>query len=78
MKQQNKIFFSTIMQRLSQQVGFEVRPNRLAVLIHGWMKKHPEQAPSYNTLFARKKKDGQPWLSRQETDNLARYAGYQI
>ena len=78
MTQTNKIPLTTVMERLSEAVGWEVRPKHIAVLIHGWRKKKPHEAPSVATLYERKKKDGFAWLTRQETADLSRYAGYEI
>ena len=78
MRQTNKIPLTTLLERLSTAMNYPLGMNHLAVLIHGWMKKHPEQAPLFSTLSMRKRKDGYPWLNEQETRFFSEYAGYDL
>ena len=78
MKETNKIPFTVICERLSKALGYDFRLSHLAVLMHGWRKKHPDEATEFSTLRMRKKKDGEPWLTTQEAQLLSLYAGYKI
>ena len=78
MKQERKIPFTVICQRLSKAIKAPVGMNHLAILMHGWHKRHPDEAPPFGTLRMRKKKDGYPWLTTQEAQLLGVYAGYKI
>ena len=78
MKSSNKIPLSEVTARLAKATGFDFRTNHLAVLIHCWTKKHPDQAPGVSTLAMRKRKDGYAWLRQSEIVDLGRYAGYDI
>ena len=73
-----KIPLSTVGERLSRRLNYPVGMNHLAVLIHGWRKKHPDQAPNFSTLYERKKNDGYAWLTPLETAFLGHYAGYDL
>lgn len=78
MKQSNKIPLSLIRERLSKAIDYPLGNNHIAVLVHGWMRRHPEQAPDVSTLRKRKNKDGFTWLTHREAIDLAHYAGYKI
>jgi len=78
MHKTRKIPFSVLVERLSAQVGAPLGMNHLAVLMHGWRKKYPGQAPEFHTLRMRKVKDGFPWLSYSEALLLEQYAGYKL
>ena len=78
MKADKKIPFTTLIERLEKALNYPVGMNHLAILIHGWSKRHPEQAPLFSTLSMRKRKDGYPWLTETETHFLSRYAGYDL
>ena len=78
MKDAGKIPITTVLERLSKAVHYPLGMNHFAVLMHGWEKKHPDQAPPYHTLFQRKRLAGCTWLTRQEVADLGRYAGYNL
>ena len=78
MKSDKKIPLTTLVLRLGTAMNYPIGMNHLAVLIHGWMKRHPDQAPLFSTLSMRKRKDGYPWLTEKETAFLSRYAGYDL
>ena len=73
-----KIPLTEVTERLGRRLNYHVGMNHLAVLIHGWRKKHPDQAPSFEALRQRKIKDGWPWLTPAETAFLSAYAGYDL
>lgn len=73
-----KIPLTTVAERLGRAMDYTIGMNHLAVLIHGWGKRHPDEAPTFSTLSMRKKKDGEAWLSRRELSDLSRYAGYDL
>lgn len=73
-----KIPLTTVAERLGRAMNYTIGMNHLAVLIHGWAKRHPDEAPTFSTLSMRKKKDGEAWLSRRELSDLSRYAGYDL
>ena len=78
MKQEKKIPLTDIVERFRKATKYDFQMNHLAVLVHGWRKKHPDQAPSVSALFERKKTDGFAWLSSSEAAFLGAYAGYPI
>ena len=78
MRQTNKIPLTTLLERLSTAMNYPLGMNHLAVLIHGWMKKRPLEAPTVTTMRVRKKREGFAWLSPSETADFSRYAGYDL
>ena len=78
MTQDNKTPLTTLCERLTRHVGVPIGRNHLAVLMHGWTKKHPEQAPDFHRLSMRKKNDGFAWLNPRELRFLSNYAGYDL
>ena len=78
MKPESKIPLSEVLERLSVAAKYPFGMNHLAVLIHCWAKKFPEQAPGYNALFQRKKADGYGWLTPRELSDFGSYAGYDL
>ena len=78
MKDEKKIPASTLIKRLSQRLHYPVTNAHLAVLVHGWSKKHPTQAPLFSTLRVRKKREGYLWFNPQEVRDLSVYAGYDL
>ena len=78
MKTTTKIPMTEVCKRLSRAINAPVGMNHLAVLMHGWTKKHPDEAPAFSTLSMRKKKDGYAWLKPPELQFLGRYAGYDL
>jgi hypothetical protein len=78
MKADKRIPFAEVVHRLAVATGYDFRLSHLAVLISCWRRRHPEQAPGFATLRARKRRYGYPWLSRRELIDFGRYAGYDI
>ena len=78
MKQSKKIPLDILIERLGKRLDYPVTNAHLAVLIHGWHKKHPDQAPCFETLRIRKKRDGVTWFTQQEVRDLSDYAGYDL
>ena len=78
MKQDKKIYQSELISRLRRALKYPIGVNHFAVLMHGWMKKHPDTAPNVHTLFVRKRTDGELWLRAEEVDDLSSYAGYDL
>ena len=78
MKKELKIPASVLIARLGKRLHYPVTNAHLAVLMHGWTKKHPEQAPSFGTLRVRKSTDGFLWFRQQEVADLSAYAGYDL
>ena len=78
MKKEKKIPMTSLVERLGVALEYPIGMNHLAVLIHGWTKNHPEQAPTYATLRIRKHRDGFAWLKADEVQNLSKYAGYKL
>ena len=78
MKEEKKIPLTSIAEALGKAMDYPIGMNHLAVLMHVWMKRHPDEAPTFSTLRMRKKKDGYPWLRSEELALLERYAGYPI
>jgi len=78
MKEEKKIPLTEIAKRLGRAMHYPIGMNHVAVLMHGWAKKHPEQAPTFSTLSMRKKKDGFAWLKPEEIVFLSAYAGYDL
>lgn len=74
----DKVPLDEVVARFGRVLQYPFGRNHLAVLMHGWAKKHPEQAPSFAALSMRKRKDGFPWLNKRELTDLGRYAGYDI
>ncbi len=73
-----KIPLSVVCKRLAKATEYDFRMNHLAVLIHCWRKRHPDEAPDVHTLCQRKKKSSEAWLTRDEIVHLGEYAGYDI
>ena len=73
-----KIPLTTITERLGRALNHSIGMNHMAVLMHGWRKHRPHEAPSFSTLAMRKKNDGFPWLTSYEAEDLSRYAGYDL
>ena len=78
MKTSNKIPLTELAMRLGKRMNYPIGMNHLAVLIHGWRKKRPKEAPAHGTLRERKRKDGYPWLTPREVEDLSAYAGYDL
>ena len=78
MKVENKIPQILLIERLSKRLNYPITNAHFAVLMHGWTKKRPDQAPPFSTLAMRKKKDGFTWLTTREVEDLSRYAGYDL
>ena len=78
MKNDKKIFQAVLIKRLSKRLNYPLGVNHFAVLMSGWMKKKPDQAPSVATLRVRKNRDGHVWLKPSEVADLSVYAGYDL
>ena len=78
MKTSNKIPLTELAMRLGKRMNYPIGMNHLAVLIHGWRKKRPREAPEFHVLSVRKRRDGYVWLTPRETADLSRYAGYDL
>ena len=78
MKKENKISQAVLIERLGNKMRYPIRENHFAVLMSGWMKKKPDQAPDVATLRVRKNRDGYVWLKPSEVADLSTYAGYDL
>ena len=78
MKNSNKIPQTLLIARLAQRLNYPVTAAHFAVLVHGWMKRQPGQAPLVATLRSRKKREGFLWFNPQEVRDLSVYAGYDL
>ena len=78
MRTEKKTTQAVLMERLTGKLDYPIGVNHFAVLLHGWMRKHPKDAPTIQTLSARKRKDGFVWLSPREVTSLSAYAGYDL
>ena len=78
MKAENKISQAVLIERLGNKMHYPIRVNHFAVLMSGWMKKRPDQAPDVATLRVRKNRDGYVWLKPSEVADLSTYAGYDL
>ena len=78
MIQDQKIPQSVLIQRLAKRLNYPVTIAHFAVLMHGWAKQHPEQAPLVGTLRMRKHNDGFLWFKPPEVADLSLYAGYDL
>ena len=78
MKQNKKISFKEIVRRLGDAADYTYTIGDIAVLMHGWTKKHPEQAPGVAKLRVRRMRDGYGWLSPSELAHFSVYVGYDL
>ena len=78
MRSENKISQDQLIRRLSKRMKYPIGVNHFAVLIHGWLKKKPDQAPDVSTMRVRKSRDGYLWFNPREVEDLSRYAGYDL
>ena len=78
MKAENKIPLTDLALRLGQRLNYPIGMNHLAVLIHCWRKRHPDEAPSHSVLHERKKADGFAWFTPYELQAFSRYEGYDL
>ena len=78
MKEEKKIPLTSIAEALGKAMNYPIGMNHLAVLMHVWMKRRPDEAPCFGTLRIRKQRDGYAWLKSEELALLERYAGYPI
>ena len=78
MKTEKKLALSVLLERLSKAMVYPLGMNHLAVLLHGWMKRRPDEAPTVATMRVRKQRDGFAWLTPKETADFSRYAGYDL
>lgn len=67
-----KIYLSTLAERLSKAIGAPVGERGLNILLYGW-KKHRKFSPRY--CDALKHRD---WLYITEVQDFSRYAGYDL
>ena len=62
--------------RLERAIHADVGLKGLDILLYGWARK---KNWNINALFwTREKRDGEPWLSLEETKSLSEYAGYDL
>ena len=78
MNPEKKIAQAVLIERLGKRLNYPITNAHFAVLVHGWSRKHPEQAPLFATLRNRKKREGYLWFSPNEVRNLSAYAGYDL
>ena len=78
MKQEKKIPMTVLIERLGKRLHYPVTYAHFGVLMHGWGKHRPDEAPEFSTLRYRKRRDGFLWFTAQEVVNLSRYAGYDL
>ena len=78
MNNEKKIAQAVLIERLGKRLNYPITRAHFAVLVHGWSRKHPEQAPLFATLRIRKKREGYLWFSPSEVQNLSAYAGYDL
>ena len=78
MRENKKISQAVLIERLSKKLHYPIGVNHFAVLMSGWMKKRPEQAPDVSTLRVRKNREGYVWLKPSEVADLSTYAGYDL
>ena len=72
----NAITLTTLAARLERAIHCDVGMKGLNTLIYGWARK---KNWNINALFwTREKRDGEPWLSLEETNSLSEYAGYDL
>ena len=78
MKEDKKIPLTSIAEALGTAMEYPIGMNHLAVLLHVWMKRRPDEAPTFSTLRIRKQRNGYAWLKNDELALFERYAGYPI
>ena len=72
----NAITLTTIAARLERAIHADVGMKGLNTLLYGWARK---KKWNINALFwTREKREGEPWLSLEETKSLSEYAGYDL
>ena len=70
------ITLTTLAARLERAIHKDVGMKGLNTLLYGWARK---KNWNINALFwTREKRDGEPWLSLEETKSLSEYAGYDL
>jgi hypothetical protein len=70
------ITLTTLCARLERAIHADVGMKGLNTLLYGWARK---KNWNINALFwTREKRDGEPWLSLEETKSLSEYAGYDL
>ena len=70
------ITFTQLTARLERAIHCDVGMKGLNTLLYGWARK---KNWNINALFwTREKRDGEPWLSLEETKSLSEYAGYDL
>ena len=70
------ITLTTLAARLERAIHADVGLKGLNTLLYGWARK---KNWNINALFwTREKRDGEPWLSLEETKSLSEYAGYDL
>ena len=78
MNNDKKIAQDVLIERLGKRLNYPVTRAHFAVLVHGWSRKHPDQAPLFATLRYRKKREGYLWFNPTEVQDLSAYAGYDL
>ena len=70
------VTFAQLTARLERAIHCDVGMKGLNILLYGWARK---KNWNINALFwTREKRDGEPWLSLEETKSLSEYAGYDL
>lgn len=78
MKAEKKIPQAVLIERLSKKMNYPIGVNHFAVLLHGWMKRRPMEAPDVTTLRVRKNREHYLWFNPREVADLSKYAGYDL
>ena len=78
MKQNKKISFREIAVRLGEAADYTYTLDDVAILMYGWTKKHPDQAPGVQKLNVRRHRNGFRWLNPSELAHFSAYVGYDL
>ena len=70
-----RYYLSYLAGNLERAIHCPVGMEGLKILLHGWMRK--TKTP-WQTLWTRKRRDGEAWLSPYEAKSLSEYAGYDL
>ena len=70
------ITLTTLAARLERAIHADVGMQGLNVLLYGWITKYGRVSRAL--LSARKRDDGEPWLSKVEVYSFSLYAGYDL
>ena len=76
MKEENKVYITTICARLERAIHADVGMKGLTILMYGWAKKKNFNLNAL--LYMREKRNGEPYLTLNEAKELSAYAGYDL